>query len=175
MIKNVFVLKKKRDECLNKHDYIYGELVYPLVDFLEKYQDEFTNSDSVEALRHIASYIEKLKRELDCLEDESADYFIQTENQCKHEIIIECPDNASYSRLFCPICGKDYSISKDNSVYVFECNKKNFAKCKSMISNFLNENIDNDHLLDDLEDYLEDFENEGIILRRNVYEKKRTN
>ena len=175
MIKEILLLKKKEYECIEKTKYIYWELVRPLDIFLENYQDEFKNSKSIEALKRISSYVEKLKNDLKSLEDERFNSHIQAIKQCKHEIIIECTDKEYYSKLFCPICGEDYSISKDNSIYVFECSKKNLAKCKRRFSDFLNENIDNDNLLDDLEDYLEDFENEGIILRRVVYEKKRTN
>lgn len=175
MIKNVLLLNRKREELENKYSNIWKK-IHCLEMFLKDYKNEFIDSDSKDALNNISIYLEKLRDEYKAIEHEISQIKSQIYHLCHHEILMKYEHCVSFYEYRCAICNEDLNeLPQESTRYIFECNNDNKSICSKLLFNFLNENMNNENLLDELESYLEEFEDNEIVVRRNVYEKKRIN
>ena len=162
MNKKIIELRKNRkilEEKYKKESYYLNRIEV----FLNDYQNEFKNKESIEALKRISEHYKKIEMELKELGIQENNLSKDIESLCNHEIVIK----DHYNNQMCPICRKqfvnDYPtttkfIIRYPEMFIFDCLKT--------VEKFIDGiDIDED-FLEYIEDNMEEFENEDVKVIR---------
>ena len=163
MNKKLIELRKKRkilEEKYKKESYYLNRIEV----FLNDYQNEFKNKESIEALKRISEHYKKIEVKLKELSIQDNNLFKDIESLCNHEIVIK----DQYNNQMCPICRKqfvnDYPtttkfIVRYPEMFIFDCLKT--------VEKFIDGIDINEDFLEYIEDNMEEFENEDVkVIRR---------
>lgn len=109
-IKEMKLRLKKLEQIILENYYI----VKRLREFLNNYQNEFRNKDSLKALRKIAIYLEPREKEYESANEEYKKIEEKLQGICNHELVIK----DIHELYYCPICNECFYHSEpDDSFY----------------------------------------------------------
>lgn len=101
---------KELEKIITKNYYV----VYNLRNFLNNYQSEFKNKESLEALKRIAIFLEPREKEYECAKSECRELKEKMQKICNHEIIVKNEDS-----FYCPICYDKFYQSSPEDLFYF--------------------------------------------------------
>ena len=163
MNKKLIELRKKRKLLGDKYK-IESYYLNHIEVFLNDYQNEFKNKESIDALKRISEHYKKIEMKLKELSIQDNNLSNDIESLCNHEIIVE----DQYNNQMCPICRKqfvnDYPtttkfIIRYPEMFIFDCLK--------IVEKFIDDIDINEDFLEYIEDNMEEFENEDVkVIRR---------
>ena len=164
MNKKLIELRKKRkilEEKYKKESYYLNRIEV----FLNDYQNDFKNKESIEALKRISEHYKKIEMKLKELSIQDNNLSKDIESLCNHEIIIE----DKWHNQMCPICRKHFvNDFPPTTTFIIKYQEMFISDCLKIVEKFIDELNADEDFLEYIEDNMEEFENNKVyVLRRN--------